>query len=276
MEIEFLVNEAQISQEKSIKEILNIINTPSTEKQVMIMQKLIRALELAGKKPEEAVKKEFTSITKEFISVIKDLPPPPVPIRIQKQIQEIKKNEYELIKDKETDIVLAKVIVNDKYNLIEPKLTDNDVQIIKEIAELIQKKKINLDDKKSISNILMDKCKKYRIQFNDEYLRNIRYYLINGSQFGKITPLILDKNIGLISCYGLDQIKIIYNNEEKETNLFFASTDELNQFIKSIAIKNNIKLDELNPIADFIKDNLRFQLILGAESIQSSFLIKKL
>ena len=271
MEIEFLVNEAQISQEKNIKEILNIINTPSTEKQVMIMQKLIKALELAGKKPEEVIKKEFTSI-------MKDLPPPPIPIRIQKQIdtQEIKKNEYELIKDKETGIALAKVIVNDKYNLIEPKLTDNDAQIIKEIAELIQKRKINLEDKKSISNILRDKCKRYRIQFNDEYLRNIRYYLINESQFGKLTPLILDKNISLISCYGLDSIKITYNNIEKETNLFFASTDELNHFIISAANKNNIKMDELNPIADFIKDNLRFQLILGAESIQSSFLIKKM
>ena len=37
-----------------------------------------------------------------------------------------------------------------------------------------------------------------------------------------------------------------------------------------------IKLDELNPIADFIKGTPGFQLILGAENIQSSFLIKKL
>lgn len=273
-EIEFLINEAQISQEKGIKEILSIINTPNAEKQAIIMQKLIRALELAGKQKEEK-----PELKKEFVSVIKDLPPAPIPIRIKKEIEipEIKpKNEYSLIKDKETDITLAKVIINEKYNLIEPKLTDNDAQIIKNMSDIIQKRKISLDDKKSISNILINECKKYKILFNEEYLRNIRYYLINESQFGKITPLILDKSIDLISCYGLDPIKILYNNAEKETNLFFASIDELNEFIRFLAGKDKIKLDELNPIANFIKDNLRFQLILGAESIQSSFLVKRL
>jgi len=74
-----------------------------------------------------------------------------------------------------------------KYNIKEPELKESDIKLLNEV------KSLNIEEKEKLVNSIKDLCKKYNIQYSDEYYDKIRYFLVR--DFKKYGKICSDRNI---------------------------------------------------------------------------------
>lgn len=216
-----------------------------------------------------------------------DIPQPP---EIPEIIEEAAKEEIEDIKGKQeyalilsSSQVLAKAIIDlengkMKYKLIEPII---DERILKKTIDLLGrklKKDVNvIKDDKLLIKIIKKACKKYKIDFTNNYFENIKYYLYRDNlHFGKIDPLLMDNKIKSITCEGVNKPIIAeYNSQRFETNIVFESNEEINNLLFKIAKMVKVDLSTKNPVLNTSIGNLKIEAALGMEEISSRFIIRK-
>ena len=179
---------------------------------------------------------------------------------------------------------LAKAAVNLepgklKYDLIEPSI---EFKVLARTVDLLGKKLKKdpniLKDDKLLAKYIKKSCKKYKIEFTDNYFENVKYYLYRDYlHFGKIDPLLVDKKISKIMCDGLNKpIIIVYDNQKMETNIIFMSNDEINNVLYKFAKFAGRNLDANNTALDGVVNDFRIEATLGLEEIGSRFALTRI
>jgi len=179
--------------------------------------------------------------------------------------------EKELILSKESGKPLVKTEFDGKsYKVIEPTISEQDKKLLDEL------KTYRLDE--NSINQVQNLCKKYNILFSKEYYDKLRYYLVRDkNRYGKISPLLEDKDVKEIVCNGKNQPLTINYKEKHEipTNIKFDSDEEINNFIKLLALKSKQNLSSERPFFNAIIDNMTINGTLGTEFIKPKFVIMK-
>ncbi len=196
-----------------------------------------------------------------------------------KSVEELKKYTEEGDKAKK-DIVLSKVtnktlvsskFFDNKYQVIEPLLNVNDVKLLNEI-----KSKVNLDDNEGLKKLIESSCKVYNINFTDDYFDKIRYYLVRDlKKYGKVSPLLEDKNVKEVICNGTKQpLLVTYEgNSNVPTNVNLDSDTDINNLIKYFAQISKVEIKPDNPFLNFKFNNFEIQATLGNDFLKPKFVI---
>ncbi len=174
------------------------------------------------------------------------------------------------------------VIREDKYIIIEPPLSDEEKKLLekvrfelrnelllKDVLQLVNKEKILFDE-------MIERLKDRPL----ETIGKIWYYLWRDSiGYGKIDPILRDKNVEDVSCSGYGLPVYVYHRAygSLRTNVTF-SREELDDFVIKLAQKANVQLSLENPIADSVlptgeRVQLTFRSIISTRG--SSFSIRK-
>lgn len=281
----FLVNEFLEKEKKEIQSVLEIIQVKNYRKnqraiflrnltnELFKAHKKNKSLNLIDNNEREKIKKEKESLLKKREDLLNKLK------YLQEQKTEVKQeniNVKDLILSKETGKTLVKTEFDEiNYKVIEPVLSLNDMNLLDELKTRAD----NIDNKEEFVKQIMILCSKYNIGYNEEYYDKIRYYLIRDlKKYGKVSPLIEDKEVKEIVCAGINKlITINYKDkEEVQTNLMFNTAEELNGFINQLAKMGEKKVSEESPFLDLEIDNLKIQATLGSEFFKSKFIISKL
>ena len=120
------------------------------------------------------------------------------------------------------------------YTVREPELKSHDVRILAEI------KKLDIKNEKQVIKTLKEACVKNNVRYSENYYDIMRYYLIRDKKkFGRITPLIEDKDITEIVCTGPNRrILITYKGKHDiPSNVIFDNDEQINTFVKNITQK---------------------------------------
>ena len=70
--------------------------------------------------------------------------------------------------------------------------------------------------------------------------------------YGKLTPLLEDKNISDIQCYAFDNIRIKEKGKRKGTDIRFRSRNEFRNFVNYVATRNRANISDVNAIQRFV------------------------
>lgn len=280
----FLVNEFLGKEKNELEHILNIVhgkNQRSLERAAFLRNftnELFRAYKKTIKtKVEEKKEPEKKQIEKKLLLEKKQ--------ELLKKIEKLKQKteqikvpeptkEKELILSKETGKPLVTTEFKDsKYYVREPILTEQDKNILKEL------KTTNIDNKQRLIDKLKEFCTKFNIEYSDAHYDKIRYYLVRDlKRYGKISPLLEDKDVKEIVCEGANKPIIIsyQNKEDILTDVIFTSDEELNNFVLSLAKKANQKVSVENPFLNTNIENMNLQATLGSEFVKPKFIISKI
>jgi len=188
------------------------------------------------------------------------------------KIKEIKEKEKPIIFSEFSKQALVKTsFTGSSYLVSEPLLTKEDskflnsLNIDSNLLENIQELKLKIKQE----------AEKNNLNFTDEFFDKIRYYLVRDiKNYGKLSPLIEDKKITEISCNDLT-VLIHYEGKEIPTNVKFSSDNELNDFIVSMAKKNNQEINKENPFINFKLKDFEFQGTLKTEFMKPRFVLIK-
>ncbi|MFH1294317.1 MAG: ATPase, T2SS/T4P/T4SS family, partial [Candidatus Aenigmatarchaeota archaeon] len=176
------------------------------------------------------------------------------------------------------------------YHLLEPKLTDEEKKVIKDIQKDLEER-LNVDISKmgyvETKNVLMDEVDRslatlgFRI---DPGRKEILLYYIERDTlgFGPIDALMKDPNIEDLSCDGVNVPLYAYYRDPRigsvRTNVFFSEGEELDSFITKLAQKTNKTISIAEPLLDgTLTDGSRIQATLGSDISRkgSNFTIRK-
>jgi len=297
MGIEFLIDDAQRAAEE-LNEVSKEFKKPvkrKPSKNTRILKKFVVALyhasESKHKKKAEKIKKETIQkiVDKQFPErtirrpqvriepsfkqpvlkkeVERELPSPPVPNELKEtQVEaEDTENGYPLVVLKNNKKVIARAIVNDKYELIEPKLDKVDIEILSKLQNIPER---------NFEKILKKLCKKHGIKFSENYTDKIKYYL--RKELGKIDALLKDSKITSISADGVEKnVKVKHNGKELSTNINFISIEEINDLINKLAKKLGQQASPSSQIEGTLPTGHRVQAMLGSNEITPRFMIEK-
>ncbi len=204
----------------------------------------------------------------ELINKLKQLQEKPV-------VQEAENKE--IILSKETGKTLVGTEFNGvTYNVKEPEISLQDQYLLNEVENTA--KSINLEDRQKLIDLVKISCVKYNLSYSDEYFDKIRYYVVRDlKKYGKISPLIEDKDVKEIICDGFGKpINITYKDKQDiPTSVQFDTEDELNEFISSLAKKTNQQVSIENPFLNTSLEGLNIQASFGSEFVKAKFLISK-
>jgi len=166
----------------------------------------------------------------------------------------------------------SEAYIKEKYYLIEKELDKNDKKSLEEIKKIINKIYFEEED---IEKIVEKIIKEYNIKLNDK--KKVVYYLKRYFEFGKISPLLKDKNIEDISCEGTNKPILIYHSKygHLETNLSF-NEEEIKDFVLKLSEKTGKLINIVKPILQAQYKNLRIEATLKSDiSKDYSFTIRK-
>ncbi len=195
--------------------------------------------------------------------VEKKLPPPPIPAKAKKF--EESENKYPLVVSKSNNKVMASASINDEYELIEPKIDEVDIKILRKMEKVSEK-----NYEKSLKKL----CKQSRIEFSENYFDKIKYYLKR--ELGKIGPLLKDSKINSISADGVGKnVKVVYNGKKLSTNINFKSIEEINDIVNRLAKKLGKQANLSSPLEGTLDTGHRVQAMLGSDEITPRFMIEK-
>jgi type IV secretory pathway ATPase VirB11/archaellum biosynthesis ATPase len=197
-------------------------------------------------------------------------------------------DSYDLYKQAKVHIIFDEVKQQLIYKVIEPILTDEEKDILKELKEAFVYvfEKIHPESNiKSESGIITAGakrlCSKYNIKLNSEQFENITYYLERDFLgLDILEPLMHDPFIEDVSCDGLN-VPIFINHLKYgplEINRSYDSPNKLNSFIIKLAQKTNQEVSLSKPILQgALPDGSRVEAIYGKEVSEkgSSFTIRK-
>lgn len=212
--------------------------------------------------------------------------------------------------------VEIKIIENtdskEKYYVVnEPSLTDSETALYNRLKEKIGDELVyyNPDtmEDKSKEEIIEQKCREYVYTYeqanivvekvinvlseytpiqsvqgsgiNESSFQKVVYFIIRDYvYYGKLTPLVVDKNIEDISCNGPNNPVYIYHKQYGDLMTNVAYEDQqLNSFVRSLAQKSGKHISKSNPEIDGnLPNGYRVQLTLGDEiSEGSNFTIRR-
>ncbi len=167
--------------------------------------------------------------------------------------------------------------VNDLvYNVIEPRLTENEQVLLAEIKDYIEEK-IDIDfgaiKKQEAADYvlrLFDKALDYFV-VRHEIKEVIKYYIFRDFiGLGIIEPFIKDRFIEDISCDGVNIPLYVYHRDPKigslRTNKAFMSNSELDSFVNKLAERTGGIISIAKPLLDgTLPDGSRVQCTLGSD-----------
>jgi archaeal flagellar protein FlaI len=147
------------------------------------------------------------------------------------------------------------------YNVIEPTLGEEEVQLLRSIKDAVvinvgvpleilkneEQMKIYLD------SMIRKVLKKYKKEIPIETEDKLKYYLNRDFLgYGKIDLLFHDPNIEDISCNGFDTPVYIWHrvHESLPTNLSFKTEDELHSIVTRLVNKTGNQISIANPILE--------------------------
>ncbi|MEK6941117.1 MAG: hypothetical protein AABW49_04440 [Nanoarchaeota archaeon] len=165
-----------------------------------------------------------------------------------------------------------------KYNLAEPLVEQG---VIAELYKSIRKdveKNVNIVKDDSFLKPLVEKIfLKKGIVFDTEKYNSIKYYAWRDILFyGKIDPLLKDKNVKKIICDGPGKPVVVeINGKEMTTNILYNTSDELNGFLQHLGDITGKRLDQLNPEIEVVHDNIKIEATFGVGISPSRYLITK-
>lgn len=299
MDIKFIRDDVYEKGIKDLNEIISKLSKESRSEDVIVGWRFMHSLVLARRtlttkkeEKEENKVKEFERFLNEQPAVIK--PHIPSAERLKKVVPEVKfeeslqkfKTQYPIIIFRGLDgEVIAKSYLEDKegkfsYYIEEKKI---DIKLINEIKktffEKFLKERKVIEDDDLIKKITKKTCKKQKIEFNQEILDLVKYYLRRDFLgFGKIEPLIEDEKIGVIKCQGVKKpVVITYGEgEEIKTNIVFDNETDLSILLTSMAEKIGETISEEQPHFDGTFKTLRIEANLGVAGSGSNFVITRI
>ncbi len=176
------------------------------------------------------------------------------------------------------------------YSVSEPNLSEDDMQQIKRIKQVIEEKiDIPYDSLQTSSAIsyLKNVIDAIVIQFGifvPEGKRTIyEYYILRDFiGFGKLQPLMNDPNIEDISCDGVNIPIFLYHRNPVinsiKTNIVFTTKEELDDFVIRLSQKCGRSISVSDPLSEgALPDGSRVQATLGTDIARrgSNFTIRK-
>ncbi|MFH1592647.1 MAG: hypothetical protein ABIB47_04755 [Candidatus Woesearchaeota archaeon] len=176
----------------------------------------------------------------------------------------------DLIKDKITKRVLASVNVADKYIVDEPNLDGIDLQVLNKI-----KKKRKIKNMEKGWELIQKYGKKFNLQEGHD--TNVKYYLVNDVfGLGRIEPFLHDHQITGIICDEYNKpIEVEFQGKKLETNIKFASKEELKEYLSGVAEKIGVKLDKKNTSAEGSLRGFTFFLDAGENLENPKFSVRR-
>ena len=158
------------------------------------------------------------------------------------------------------------------YTVREPELKSHDVRILAEI------KKLDIKNEKQVIKTLKEACVKNNVRYSENYYDIMRYYLIRDKKkFGRITPLIEDKDITEIVCTGPNRrILITYKGKHDiPSNVIFDNDEQINTFVKNIAQKTNEELSPEKPFFKAVVGDMAVSANISTKFLAPKFVIVK-
>ncbi len=197
-----------------------------------------------------------------------------------REVEEAAKKKEEIPKKK---LILSRVsgktlatsrFSGTNYELIEPILDKKDIELIHSLKNKVAGL---LDNETALRKVIEDQTNN---QISDEYFDKIRYYLIRDlSKYGKISPLLEDKNIKEVICNGAGRnILITYQDKtDVQANITLESDEEINGLVKHLAEINKIQVAPENPFLNFkIGEHFEINATLGSDLLKPKFVISRI
>jgi len=172
-------------------------------------------------------------------------------------------------------IIFDKKIKENIYEVIEPKLSDEEKEIKKKLIYYFRTRTDSTDvsnmDKKQKENYLEESLDKIvaenHIKLDAESKDNIFYYILQDFVgFGKIDIIMNDEGIEDIHCDGLNIPLFIHHRlfESIKTNVIFTDVEELDSFVIKLSQICGKQISVYEPIVDGkLGDGSRLQTTLG-------------
>ncbi len=158
------------------------------------------------------------------------------------------------------------------YTVKEPELKPHDMRILAEI------KKLDIKNEKQVIKTLKEACVKNSVNYSENYYDIMRYYLIRDKRkFGRITPLIEDRDVTEIVCTGPNKrILITYKGKHDiPSSVIFDNDEQINTFVKNMAQKANEKLSPEKPFFKAVVGSMAVSANIGTKFIAPKFVIIK-
>ena len=175
-----------------------------------------------------------------------------------------------------------------KYVVIEPILSEADIEAIERIKEyVLEDRKIDLKTIKNeklfinyLKSVIRKLIKKKKINIKEESIEKILYFLLRDLlYYGKIDIMMKDVEVEDVSCDGINTPIYVWHRryESLPTNVMFTSYDELNSFIVRLAYKAGKQISIANPIVEgTLPEGYRVHLSHGEIARRgSAFTIRK-
>lgn len=285
-DIKFVRDDTAKEREERFNEIRNIIKEdPEKKKRSDFGKRFIYSMIVSVKTIQERQLKQQSDLRMQFTPKLLN------PVLINKpkiKRQEIKESpsvfpvKYTLLLSKTQPLVKASIETDEFgkaiYNLMEP-------QVDKKLVDLVKKKisfrfKLNtkiLNNDKYLTKKIAKSCKKLKIQYQEDFLDSIKYYLFRDFiNFGKIDALFHDPAIKQITCDGENKPLIIDHSRFGNLNSnIILSKDELNELIKRIAEKKKEKITKKTQELNLFYQGFRFKATLGFDAVPSKFIFAK-
>ena len=130
--------------------------------------------------------------------------------------------------------------------------------------------------------VYMKKCigkamSKSKVPYSDGYADKVKYFISRDVfGFGKVDAFVHDPSIVAVICDGLDKPVTVKfdNNIEIKTNVVFSTPDELNSFVKGLALKVNY--DPKNgPSFEGMVNGWKVECTMGFGPISPKFVVRK-
>ena len=173
-------------------------------------------------------------------------------------------------------IVFDKKLGEVVYNVIEPKITKTDLDLIEKIKTELEER-LDIDfmklgevkAKETLRQYILAMLNKY--PFSSEKKSILIYYIERDLLgLGKIEPLMKDPNIEDISCDGINVPVFVFHRNpvlgSLRTNIMFESEEELDIFVTKIAQKCGKSISVAEPLLDgTLPDGSRVQATLAKD-----------
>jgi flagellar protein FlaI len=184
-------------------------------------------------------------------------------------------------------IVFDKTMKEYLYYIIEPELTEKELELKKKLVYLFKRQaEVDVFDKEReeklpiLENSLDNIVKGNHIKIDESSKDKIFYYITQEfAGFGKIDILMVDEGIEDISCDGHKiPIFIVHKTYESiKTNVIFNDPDTLGSFVVKLAQMAGKQISVYEPIVDGkLTDGSRLQTTLGKTiTLSSTFTIRR-
>ncbi|RLG60238.1 type IV secretory pathway protein [Candidatus Geothermarchaeota archaeon] len=175
------------------------------------------------------------------------------------------------------------------YHVVEPILTEEETRWKKMIEDklyyelLLDEEAIKTEEEKIkyLQETINKIIKRYRWKISESSLDKIMYYIIRDKiGYGKVDPLMKDKNVEDISCNGPRQPIYVWHRfyESIPTNIIFEDEEELDNYIIRLAYKAGRHVSISTPIVEAtLPDGTRITMTFRREVSRrgSTFTIRK-